>query len=230
VSKRLGQETYFIWNTSHSPLWHGPGSPFSNKVNALAEKFAIRAIEAQPGAYLSAVWHSTYLAFRRQRDATPEGQSQNLYMFPAATPESVKALGPDCQYACYKEVYSYAGGRNPSTAVVQPFAGWIRIYQRLAIVSGPLLGLIVLAGLAGFGLAWRRIGNPVQLPWLVGVATIVVPAATASFDARYLVASIPALCIAAALGVQEVGEAGRAAIARRRPPPRPAPDADAALA
>ena len=76
-------------------------------------------------------------------------------------------------------------------------------YQRFIIVPGPLLAVIVLTGLIRMAMVWRRFGGPTLLPWLTGVTLIVTPAATAEFDARYVIASIPAFCIAAAIGVKE---------------------------
>jgi hypothetical protein len=203
LSQRQGQGTNLVWS-SESPLMHGPFPEFSNETDKLATNFAIRTIEAQPGAYLRAIWGSTLMAFEWNRPNTPEGQSQSYYMFLPHTPISIRTLVASCTASCYDESYAYNGGRDPSTRLVQPFADLILAYQRIAIVPGPLLGLIVLAGMAGVGLTWRRLGNPVLLPWLVGVLIIVTPAATALFDARYLVAAIPSLSVAAALGVQEI--------------------------
>jgi hypothetical protein len=206
--QREGQGTNLVWS-SESPLMHGPASEFSNEVDKLATNFAIRAIKAQPGAYLQAVWGSTYMAFDWNRPNTPEGQSQLYYVFQPHTPISVRTLVPSCTASCYSLSYTYNGGSDPSTRLAQPFADWMMTYQRYAIVPGPLLGLIVLAGMAGIGLTWRRLGNPVLLPWLLGVLIIVTPAGTALFDARYLVAAVPCLSVAGALGVQEIVAAWR---------------------
>jgi hypothetical protein len=206
--QRQGQGSNFVWS-SESPLWHGPAPEFSNEVNKLATNFAIRAIEAQPGAYLQAMLGSTYMAFEWNRPYTPEGQSQLYYVFQPHTPTSVRTLVSSCTASCYGLTYTYNGGTDPSTKLAQPFASWLLTYQHLAVVPGPLLGLIVLAGMAGIGLSWRRVGDPVLLPWLLGVLIIVTPAATALFDARYLVAAVPGLSVAAALGVQEIIAAWR---------------------
>ncbi len=72
------------------------------------------------------------------------------------------------------------------------------------MVSGPLLGLITLAGLAGLIAAWRRLGGRALLPWLAGLCLLVVPAATVDFSPRYLVCTIPPLCVAAAIGIQQI--------------------------
>jgi hypothetical protein len=212
-SKRL-DPTYYVWGTQ-SPLSKGPASEFSREVNSLATNFALRAIEAQPGAYLRTVWHSTSLAFRLEPGPTPEERSQSLYVFPP-TPPSVLSLATGCGIPLCTQAVSHYNGGGADTRLGQPFAGWIRAYQRVVTLPGPVLGLIVLVGAVGVGLAWRRFGNPALLPWLVGVFTIVAPAATAEYDARYVVASVPAFCIAAALGLQDIGGASQAFTARWR--------------
>jgi hypothetical protein len=198
--------TYYVWG-SNSPLSHGPQAEFSSKVNSLSTGFALRAIEAQPVAYLGTVWHSTFLAFAFHRDATPEGQSQALYLFPSA-PASVASQAVGCGIPLCTQAVDHYNGGSADTRMVQPFAGFIRLYQSFAVLPGPLLGLIALAGLAGVLLAWRR-DKSALLPWLVGVMIIVVPAATAEFDARYVVASVPLLCIAGALGGRAIIVASR---------------------
>lgn len=114
-----------------------------------------------------------------------------------------------------RDGYTYGGG-DPSTRVISPFAAWLRVYQRFAVVPGWLLALIMFAGLCGMATAWRRLGGPTMLPWLTGVVLLVYPAATAGFSSRYVVASIPALCIAAALGAKQVSDHSRAGAERAR--------------
>src|SRR5262249_34739568 len=136
-------------------------------------------------------------------------KSQGQYMFPAAVPQSMQALAArNREDPMFGDAYN--GGANPSTRVVQPYAGWMRAYQRKFAVPGPLLGAMALVGLLGAVLARRRCG-PALLAWLTGTVLIVPPAATADYDARYVVASIPAFCIAAALGVREIDYRLRAA-------------------
>ncbi len=189
---------WYVWSPQ-SPLARGPASEFSSQVNHLATSFAVRAIIAQPTAYLRVVWDATAETFLPQQDTN---KSEGQYEFPAAVPQSLGALaassGEDPSYGV-----TYNGGANPSTRLVQPYAGWIQAYQRHVALPGPLVGLIVLAGLIGAALAWRR-GGPASLAWMTGAVLIVTPAATADYDARYVVASIPAFCIAAALGVREI--------------------------
>lgn len=198
VSKREYEADY-VW-ASNSPIQHGPGWEFGAKVNGLATDFALRAIEAQPFDYLRTVWDATAKTFQPGL-AT---YADRLYMFPAATPESLKALGTS-NNSDYRDEYTYNSG-DPNTRVVEPFAGWIRFYQRLVVLPPPLLLAIVLTGLIGMPFAWRRFGGPALLPWLTGLVIIVMGPATADFDSRYVVAGIPALCAAAALSLKQIGD------------------------
>ena len=172
-------------------------------VNSLATNFAVRAIEAQPVDYLKVVWRATLDAFQLQGSYTSAWYSERQYQFPAAAPQPLRALaaknGESYQYGA-----RFNGGADPSTRLVQPFASLARRYQRLAVVPGPLLAAIVLMGLLGMAAAWRRFGGAALLPWLAGAVLIVTPAATADYDARYVVAAVPVFCIAAAIGMQEI--------------------------
>jgi len=199
---------FYAWSAK-SPINVKPpgGSEVDSQVNSLATNFALRAIEAQPGAYLTAVWQSMTEDFELQLRGSVASFSQRNYEFPAATPASLRAFaGANRQLPYYRDGYAYNGGRDPSTRMVRPFAGWIRAYQRFVVLPGPLLALIVLAGLTGIALAWRSLGGPALLPWLTGAVLIVTSAATAGYGARYLLASIPAFCIAGAIGVKEVSD------------------------
>src|SRR6185437_14140934 len=76
---------------------------------------------------------------------------------------------------------------------------------------GTVYGLILLAGLLGSARR-RRAGvsrRAVLLPWLCSLALVVVPAATAEFDYRYVTTAVPFACLAAATAFGSAGLAGR---------------------
>ena len=204
---------YYVWHLN-TPMWTVPGGAFSNRADLLGTDFAFRAIKAQPLDYLTAVWHSAWDSFWQSRGPDPQAQSEKSYVFPVAAPHAIPGVyEPDLR--------AYNGGADPNLRLVQPFAGWIRTYQRFVFVPGPLLGVITLCGLIGLALAWRERGGPALLPWLTGVALLMLPAATSDFDARYVVCTIPPLAIAAAIVGQDA-----VCLARRRAGPqaaRPAP-------
>ena len=70
-------------------------------------------------------------------------------------------------------------------------------YQRYVYLPGTLLGVILLAGLAG--MAVRRRVRGAGLPWAFAVTILLVPPLIADFDLRYLVPAVPVACLAAAL-------------------------------
>ena len=57
----------------------------------------------------------------------------------------------------------------------------------------------MLIGAAGVLARWRRWGGLGLLPWLVGALLIVLPPMTAGFSYRYILAAMPAACLAAGL-------------------------------
>jgi hypothetical protein len=183
----------YIW-TSPTPLNRFPPSKFSPLPNQLAENFAIRAIEAQPADYLRAVYDDTWRVFGWKRIVFPNKQTYDEYLFsaqPIPIPTYNKAkLGP---YGSYASAYVHG---NPNTQVVQPFAGIMKVYQEYVWMPGTVYGLILLGGFAGLVMAWRRVGGEALLPFGISAAMIVVPAATAEFDYRYVLPAMPFACLA----------------------------------
>ena len=92
---------------------------------------------------------------------------------------------------------AYNNGRPAPTRAVQPYASWLVSYQRYAYLPGTLLGVILLAGLAG--MAVRRRVRGAGMPWAFAVTILLVPPLIADFDLRYLVPAVPVACLAAAL-------------------------------
>jgi hypothetical protein len=186
----------YIW-TSESPLNRMPSTKFSPAPNQLAEKFAIEAIKTQPLSYAKAVFDDTWRVFTWKRSVFPQAATYDEYLFgyhSLAVPAWNEApLGPYDSYAA-----AYVHG-DPLTHVVAPFATVIRGYQRYVWLPGTVYGLILLAGLGGMVLAWRRLGGEALLPWTISLALIVIPAATAEFDYRYVLVAVPFACLAAAL-------------------------------
>jgi hypothetical protein len=200
----------YIWrSTRDTPLDRYQSPVFSPLVNKLAENFAIRAIEAQPLDYAHAVFRDTWRVFDWKRQVFPNAQTYHEYEFLAQAPPiptwDDANLGPYKSYAA-----AYVHG-NPNTQVVNPFAAIIRDYQEYVWLPGTIYGLILLAGLAGIAAAWRRLGGEALLPWAISAALIVVPAATAEFDYRYVLPAVPFACLAVVMAFSP-GTAGRAGL------------------
>jgi len=195
----------YIW-TSASPLLRLPEPMFSPTVDKLAERFAIRAIEAQPLDYARAVWDDTVRAFEWNRSVFPNGQTYDAYLF------GYQSLAiPASPYGGYPSAAAYYVRGNTATVVVNPFAQVIRGYQRYVWLPGTVYGLIMLIGLFGIARRWRRAGSAALLPWLCSLTLVVAPAATAEFDYRYVTTAVPFACLAAAMAFGAAGLTRRGA-------------------
>jgi hypothetical protein len=197
----------YIW-TAATPLDRFPPNKFAPVPNKLAEDFAIRAIEAQPLDYARAVFDDTWRVFGWNRQVFPQAATYDEYLF---LPQGLPI--PSWDDASLGRYHSYAAAYvqgNPNTQVVNPYAVIIRDYQKYVWLPGTIYGLILLAGLAGIAAAWRRLGGEALLPWAISLALIVVPAATAEFDYRYVLPAVPFACLAAVMAFSP-GTAGRAA-------------------
>jgi len=188
----------YIW-AGNSPLLRLPGGRFSAQANRLALHFALRAIAAQPGDYAAAVGHDFALSFFWDRPVHPDAGIVDRYQFAdAATawvPAGMRTPGGGTVAG---DQAAYNGGRHPApTRAVPPYASWMVHYQRYVYLPGTLLGVILLAGLAGMAVR-RRVRGP-GLPWAFAVTILLVPPLIADFDLRYLVPAVPVACLAAAL-------------------------------
>jgi hypothetical protein len=207
----------YIWERG-SPLDRVPGRKFSPHTNALALNFALRAIAAQPGAYLSDVLHDFSLTFDWNIPPHPSADMVRRYEFAEASrqwisPSAVVVPG----HTVASDQRDYGG--TTGTRAAGPFAGWLRGYQPFGYLRGTLLGVIMLIGLGGIVRAWfsaglRRLagwGGPGLFPWLASLALLLVPVMTADYSQRYTLIAVPVACLAAAL-----------AFARQQPSPAPA--------
>jgi hypothetical protein len=149
----------FIWSGA-SPLLQMPGGRFSARTNALALNFALRAIAAQPGGYLTAVGHDFALSFYWDRPVHPNAGIVDRYQFADATtawvPATMRTPGGG---TVARDQAAYNGGRPAPTRAVQPFASWLVGYQRYVYLPGTLLGVILLGGLAAIITQYRIRGR-----------------------------------------------------------------------
>jgi hypothetical protein len=180
-----------LWGRT-SPLRAYPGGIGGVEANQKAGDFAWLAIKSQPLDYLRVVAHDTLRAFAPGHDPYPTRGDLVEYHFPVH-PRPVPARNVHIARR-----YDHSAG---VARTVRPFAGWIRGYQDVVFLPGPLLGAIVLTGLGGIVVRRREWGGQATLPWLFAMALLVVPAATADFDYRYVLPAVPFACLAAALAV-----------------------------
>ena len=179
--------------------------------------FALRAIAAQPLGYLTAVLHDVSLSFDWNVPPHPTALMTRRYEFARATEHWISpgaAVVPGHTVASDQRAY----GGAAATRAVQPFAGWLVAYQRVAYLRGTLLAAVLAIGLGGIAYrcrsGWRRAGGrwggPGLYPWLAAVTLLVAPVMTADYSERYVLIAAPVACLAAGL-------------AFARPPSPPAP-------
>ena len=201
---------------------------FTPKVNAMAEKFAREAILAQPVSYLHVVVDDTLHTFGWNRQPDPHNYYGNGPAFQFVSGKELNALipwwvnpvrGDAAANKTYQARQEFGGPGLGKTRAVLPWQHLLQMYQRYIYLRGTLLGLIVLIGAAGVLARWRRWGGIGLLPWLVGALMIVLPPMTAGFSYRYVLAAIPATCLAAGLafarGPEDKSVGARAADLRR---------------
>jgi hypothetical protein len=176
---------------------------FTPRINKLAEKFAERAILAQPGDYIRVVASDTLRSFY-WGSPIPYDRSNVQYLFNDRFHFDRSWL---------REMRYY----EPHMAkphVVQPFANFLIAYQRWIYVRGTMVGLILLIGLAGIVAKWRRRGGLVLLPWAVAVLLVILPPLTVGFNSRYVLAAVPCACLAAGLAAIRQRSAATTAVSR----------------
>ena len=192
-----------------------PATKFSPLPNSLAGQFA--SGRSRPSRWTTArtVFDDTWKSFDWSRTVFPNAATYDEYLFgyePVMVSPYIPADGvPELRRrtTCRRE---------PAHRIVSPFAGLIRNYQRYVWLPGTVYGLILLRpgrlvvaspGAGRRRRAVRRVAT--LLPWASSLVLIVVPAATAEFDYRYVTTAVPFGCLALALafgaGLRKNGEA-----------------------
>ena len=212
----------YLWSDD-TPLatLTGPNNAnrFTPQIESLAMQFAERAIEKQPLDYAKVVASDTLRTFRWTREGTNDiGSSSagNLegsgskFRFESPSVEAKIEAAPGwvtTDPANAHAARDFGGATYGETSVNQPWSDLLRAYQKVFYLRGPFVFLFALVGAVGVWLGIRRRtrvpgtgwGGLPLLPWLVGVALIVLPPMTAGFSYRYVLAAIPAVCLAAGL-------------------------------
>jgi hypothetical protein len=212
----------YLWSDD-TPLatLTGPNNAnrFTPQIESLTMQFAERAIEKQPLDYAKVVASDTLRTFRWTREGTNDiGSSSagNLegsgskFRFESPSVEAKIEAAPGwvtTDPANAHAARDFGGATYGETSVNQPWSDLLRAYQKVFYLRGPFVFLFALVGAVGVWLGIRRRtrvpgtgwGGLPLLPWLVGVALIVLPPMTAGFSYRYVLAAVPAVCLAAGL-------------------------------
>lgn len=195
LHRMISQE--YIWSP-RSPLRRYPPPEFSPVTNRLAKDFSMRAIKAQPAAYARVVWDDTWRSFAWSRKVFPDPITYGEYRFASAMSGPARKYAIGYGFGPHAPPQTGNAGRT-ITKVVSPYAGFMRSYQKYVFLPGTILGVFLVIGLGGMTLAWRRFGGEILLPWSLSLAMLVIPAATAEFDYRYVLPAVPLACLATAI-------------------------------
>ncbi|MFI0447829.1 phospholipid carrier-dependent glycosyltransferase [Actinomadura sp. 6N118] len=182
------------WGTSSAFVrWNGVERSGAEG-NALAKSFAKRAILKQPGDYLAVVWRDTVRSFRAVDTAYPTPATPVALSFPRTlTPMEGNGAVSIARYLDIPHA-----GADDQPRVVEPHARQVRDYKagRWTSLPGPALLLILLVAPVGMVVRRRWIA---VVPWLTAWSLLVVPAAMADFDPRYIPPAVPFAALALGL-------------------------------
>jgi hypothetical protein len=192
----------YLWRRSDWPWQPQPAGyepyyvAFTPANNARAQRFALRAIAAQPRAYAAVVAEGIALTFQA---------TDHDWRFPTAQPET-RNWTPDSRQYAVAAVREYAGNTaglagqlgTLTTRRAPPWATIITSYQRVVYLPGAVLAVIFAIGLAGI-VTRRRRTAPAVLLWISAVIVLVFPVAENQYNYRYALPAVPLACMAAAL-------------------------------
>lgn len=189
----------YVWSQD-SPLVRLPGITFTRENDTLAGRFASLAIRSQPLDYLGSVTSELARSFTLGRPVYPDQEIYDYYEFPAESP-APPGRYPAMVGAGFAQRYQ----RGPiDTRIVEPYAGWMRAYQGVAHLPGAAMLVILLLPPVAAGVRRFRPDSTAWLPpWTTATVLLVMPAAVAEFDYRYVLPAVPVACLAAALALSK---------------------------
>ncbi|WP_232303872.1 hypothetical protein [Pseudofrankia sp. DC12] len=200
-----GQPDSYLW-LANSPLRQGH-TRIPKGREQLAGEFASAVIRAQPGMLLrtSAGYLAGYFAPTRHETSTTS--RPDTWELPDRLTNAAQDGDPRS-----------ADGYFVTTRLDHGLAGPLAAYARLAYAPMPLVGAGLAAGLVAVPIArLRRRPGPPPAFWLLGgggLSVLVLSAATAGFDYRYLASVIGILGAGAVLGAASLARALRRDVAR----------------
>ena len=194
----------YLWSTSTPLFTVSNDNQFSKHANSMAGGFAKDAIVSQPLAYATVVLQDTAREFtwtRTQSNLTGSGPS---FQFQSAVTPLTKnnTLWWVLYYQQDKDgLLRYAGPGMGQPTVVKPFSSFISATRRSSTCAARCWASSCCWAPAGIIARWRRWGGLALLPWAVAVVLVVLPPMTAGFSYRYVIAAVPAACLAAGLAL-----------------------------
>jgi len=186
----------------------------------LAGDFARRVIRRQPAAFTRTVTHDVLHYFKPGRTTGRLDYPVQRYSYAAAySPPPTRRPALRVRPSAPPGSIPYVGGRGPLTVAAYDLhlrpanpalhpspARFLASYQSVAYTPGPALGLcLILVLIACVGRLPAAL-RPLQAAALVlaagGVGLLVLPAVSAVFDYRYLLAVLPVIPVAGAASAE----------------------------
>jgi hypothetical protein len=173
--------------------------------NSKLLRFSRRMILAKPGAYAGAVV-SDFARYFEPKD--PEAQEPNVKRWRFV--RTLEDADPHPFVLENRGAPPAESGITTEFTINQGVATFLRSYQDVVYMYGPLLALLLIAGLAGGLLGRSRVdgerslGPECLLFSLVAVALLIGPTMLAVYHFRYVLPAIPLAGVAGALGFTAV--------------------------
>lgn len=171
--------------------------PEGETLDEVLRDFSFRVIRSQPDLYVKEVGADLVHYIAPGRWTGPQDNRLNIIRFPI-TPEDAEPFAP--------LVEQRQGSPPPrwddSTLLIRdPPASWLRAYQSVVYLHGPLLAAMLVVIIVGLFRVRRR--ELVLIAGLGAAATLLMafPVLTVTFDYRFEVPAIPFLCAGTALAL-----------------------------
>ena len=211
-----GGGIHYTWDFT-SPLYQLPVPvplPLAERLPArtaddVAQDFALAVVLGQPGDYLKSLAQQLAVYFGPGR-STNVGRIPNTVGMPVQTWQFHEEINPGVLNLAlgedFRSAFNYPDMKSLPLQRPGSLAGWLRTYQKVAYMPGSVLGGGFLVSLIAV-IGWPRRGELRQrfacaLLACSGLLLILVPAATVSFDYRYLLPAAMLLVPASALAVE----------------------------
>lgn len=209
---------FYVWDR-RSPLYRLRLKGHQTR-DQIAEDYALRVILAEPGRYLWSVVVDTAAYFAPTREAVAPGQSPlaSTNFQPVTHPGQNHVLIGTRSFAGQTAIRHLPAPQKASWPV-----SWLNRYQVVGYTPGPVLALclvlvVIAAAFGGRDRTATAQREAALLFGLTGLLVIVIPAAVAGNEYRYLLPALPLIPPAGAMAIQSLTGVRRrfgAGLARR---------------